>query len=318
MISVINGNYDKCERIGKCCISFSEILDFPQNKIQRLVKIYKSSINEKTVIGTLHLWFRLTCDITNITDFEKNRSSMEALLQNYSNQTNWLPLTIEGTSTSSTTENTYHFHPTVTEHVSEDHSMARINLIESASDENKYKKGEIIIEIFTLELNDQHILNDPNVKQIYIEYSFFGYNGELMESPSQSLNKPFQSNQLLLEFNFRKKFDFDECKNLIKFQHFIEQLKTKSNTRIHFLIVNEPFEEDVKNGVTLDCSNIGWGSVNLQKLITESDDNQKTITLSVHSTKSPHDTIGKLTIAFEGLIFMKNCFNNIINKDIRE
>lgn len=131
-------------------------------------------------------------------------------------------------------------------------SVCDLNFFLSFNNFSSFQFGLVSIEIISLQISDQDVLNNPEIKQLYIEYSFLGSKG-LHETPI-SLPKPDNGKEKL-NYNFRKTFEFEDSGN--KIADFIDMLREDSKTKIRFLIINEPKQFDGIMNSTLECKEIG-------------------------------------------------------------
>lgn len=133
-------------------------------------------------------------------------------------------------------------------------SIPSDDLDENTETSNSF--GLVSIEIISLQISDQDVLSNPEIKQLYIEYSFLGSKGHLLETPI-SLPKP-ENGKEKLNYNFRKTFEFDTIKDSGKqIADFIDMLREDSKTKIRFLIINEPKQFDGIKDSTLECKEVG-------------------------------------------------------------
>lgn len=76
---------------------------------------------------------------------------------------------------------------------------------------------------------------------MYVEYSFLGYKGHLLETP-QSLFKPKSANEIMY-FRFHKKFELKSDENEKQLKMLKEMLAKNSKKTLRFLIISEPIDE---------------------------------------------------------------------------
>lgn len=101
-------------------------------------------------------------------------------------------------------------------------------------------------------IENAHELIDPNLTQLYIEYTFLDYKGHLLETP-QSLPMP-RSADVELAFNFRQSFKINFKTQKRQIALIRDMLKPNTETPIRFLIINEPILEEE----TSECAEVGW------------------------------------------------------------
>lgn len=112
----------------------------------------------------------------------------------------------------------------------------------------------LTIEIVSLEIYpESEIMMNRSIKFIYMEYTFLGHKGHLLETP-QSLPKPLPGIKLMYEF--RKSFDFDYKQNFSEIRTLHKLLHSNFPT-IKFLIISEPSQEDLHVNPDLECEEIG-------------------------------------------------------------
>ncbi|KAG8233546.1 hypothetical protein J437_LFUL013758 [Ladona fulva] len=135
--------------------------------------------------------------------------------------------------------------------------------IEESIDSNVEKIPQIVIEIHSLQLSPKSsVAKDPNIHQLFIEYTFLGKQGESMETPV-SLPKP-QSNEILC-FNFRKVFPMDPVenakeRNILKNVIYMRGSKRHKSSllaegKVRFNVVSEPLEDEDSD---VECLDIGF------------------------------------------------------------
>lgn len=99
-------------------------------------------------------------------------------------------------------------------------------------------------------------MKNPEIKQLYIEYSFLGSKGHLLETPI-SLPKPENCKEKL-NYNFRKTFEFDTTIDSGRqIAEFVNMLREDSKTKIRFLIINEPIQTNGIKDSNLECKEVG-------------------------------------------------------------
>lgn len=112
----------------------------------------------------------------------------------------------------------------------------------------------IEIEIISLELdtNSNLLLLTDKGRFIYIEYTFLGFKGHLMET--QSLPLPQKSSEPVF-FRFTQRFDVNPADSEEQL-HILESMVASDSTKsIKFIVVDEPFGDEKG-----ECEEIGWAA----------------------------------------------------------
>lgn len=108
----------------------------------------------------------------------------------------------------------------------------------------------IEIEIVSLTLvEDSQLLNSDEMHYLYVEYSFLGYKGHLLET--QSLPQPLKPNEAL-SYHFKQKFDVKPDDNGKQLKMLKSMLAKGTKEQIKFFIVNEPIGFEDK-----ECEEVG-------------------------------------------------------------
>lgn len=109
----------------------------------------------------------------------------------------------------------------------------------------------VAIEIVSLSLvEDSELLKSDEVKYLYVEYSFLGYKGHLLET--QSLPQPTKPDEDLF-YRFKQKFEINPEDNEKQLQMLQSMLSKDTKKQIKFFVVSEPIESEDK-----DCDEVGW------------------------------------------------------------
>lgn len=127
-------------------------------------------------------------------------------------------------------------------------------VLENINDEKlllKNSQHRISIEIVNLIIcENSSMLTNENSKFIYIEYTFLGYKGHLMET--QSLQKPTKAGEALF-YHFENTFEIRPSEDKRQFKILKSMLEKKSKVPIKFMIISEPLDNQ-ENG---ECEEIG-------------------------------------------------------------
>lgn len=90
---------------------------------------------------------------------------------------------------------------------------------------------------------------DP--KFLYVEYTFLGYKGHLLET--QSLPQPRKENGIIY-FHYNQKFEVEPEENPKHLEMLKSLIAQNSKEQIKFLIVSEPLAD---NNTEAECEEIG-------------------------------------------------------------
>ncbi|XP_046395348.1 protein fantom-like [Ischnura elegans] len=142
---------------------------------------------------------------------------------------------------------------------------------------SKLPTPQITIEVHSLRLlSECSVAKDPNVHQLFVEYSFLGKGGENLETPV-SLPKP-QSNEKL-SFNFKRVFPMDPTENTMERNilrnmiHMKGKRKNKASLlaegKVRFNVVSEPLSDDDSEA---ECIDIGYADVNIPNILLDGHD----------------------------------------------
>ncbi|XP_011689387.1 PREDICTED: uncharacterized protein LOC105450951 isoform X3 [Wasmannia auropunctata] len=124
----------------------------------------------------------------------------------------------------------------------------------------RHDNDAIIIEIVSMQLLDEsYVMQDDEIKLLYVEYSFLGNHGEDMETIS--VKKPKTGAQEIV-YNYKKKFWINEVTHPVQREKLRVMLAEDISPNINFTIISEPLpiEREIK-----DCEEIGYATFNLKK-----------------------------------------------------
>ncbi|XP_043475267.1 uncharacterized protein LOC122506909 isoform X2 [Leptopilina heterotoma] len=167
----------------------------------------------------------------------------------------------------------------------------------SLHDQDK-KLNCIIIELKSIRLfKESTIFLNPNIVQLYIEYSFLGYFGKDMETYSVPVP---ESPMLEMKYNFKKEFQIDG-KNHSKQREILRKMLTGHlDPCINFILVSEPLPEEQFK----DCEEVGFAKLNLKDYVLGNyTRNMSLLIKNINQTKN----VGHLRITVDGIEAMKNC-----------
>ncbi|CAO1319480.1 unnamed protein product [Diamesa hyperborea] len=168
----------------------------------------------------------------------------------------------------------------------------------------KYGINYVSIEIVSLQLTaNTNFICDDSIQKLYVEYSFLGYKGHLLETP-QSLFKPKKENELMY-YRFHKKFELKSDENEKQLKLLKAMLEKNTKKHLRFLIVSEPIDEND------ECEEVGFSTVNLSEVVKKSKIDSEKLSVNVYSTSYPHELIALLTVTFEGILFMKELLRDM-------
>ncbi|XP_078607512.1 protein fantom-like isoform X3 [Branchiostoma floridae x Branchiostoma japonicum] len=157
----------------------------------------------------------------------------------------------------------------------------------------------VTVTIFEFQLNGgAAVLDDGNVRMLFVEYRFLGRPPEETETPF-SLPKPSRPNQPI-KYNFRRVFHVDAENNELTRDYLISMLLPgdPSQGRIKFTVVNEPEDEEG------ECADIGHAYVDLKQILEKGEDvvEQDIDVVDVNDEK---EVIGALNISVEALAALR-------------
>ncbi|XP_051155266.1 girdin-like isoform X2 [Leptopilina boulardi] len=310
----------------KLCIR--EILDYPHNKMQ-----YISSVTSVIPcsyginFGYLSLWIRLGCDLNKIKTFKIERGIVSESIQNVINKSNQDSITKNFENREKNFQN--HYLPFDTENndndefmkVEEEEEKEKIkNSINGKVNQNSDEESKdselddeeesfslhdqdkklnyIIIELKSIKLfKESDIFLNPNIVQLYIEYSFLGYFGKEMETYSVPVP---ESPTLEMKYNFKKEFQIDEKNHSKQREILRKMLRGHIDPCIKFILVSEPLPEEQYK----DCEEVGFAQLNLKDYVLGNySRNMSLLIKNVNQSKN----MGHLRITVDGIEAMKNC-----------
>lgn len=146
----------------------------------------------------------------------------------------------------------------------------------------------VVVQVTSLTLDPEApILQDPNVKQLFIAYKFLDYDPADLETP-MSLPKPAPYRPIY--YNFKKVFHVDAEKNQEKRNYLAYMLC--NDPKLVFTVVSDPPEGDDEG----DCVDVAYASVDFVQILNEGDYVDKDIAL--YDIESDSE-IGTLTVSVE-------------------
>lgn len=256
-------------KIGVTLINFSEVLVFPQNKVQLNAKVMSyENENSKTTskhIGNLSLWARLTCELSALKEFvEKSWSQPE--LNQMKEQTE--------------------IHQSCTEKLEiKNHSEKSVEQTISMAQSN----DGLSFIIQRLKLTNANALFGI-AENIYVAYSFLGHR-QLRTETEYVLCKE------IIEFNSSQTFSIDG-KNHSRILKMLQDIKRS----IKFNIVKDVIDQD--SDVSIDSREIGFGLLHFGKIyknLHKNDAYEKTVSIPVLLKTPPYQNIGSIEITISGL-----------------
>ncbi|XP_078365018.1 protein fantom-like isoform X2 [Oculina patagonica] len=156
----------------------------------------------------------------------------------------------------------------------------------------------VVIQVTSLTLDSEApILDDPNVKQLFVAYKFLDYDPADLETPI-SLPKPPPNRPI--SYNFKKVFHVDAEKNQAKRNYLIYMLS--NDIKLEFTVVSDPPEDEG------DCVDVAYASVDFLQILNEGKDFvDKDIELYDIESNSE---IGTLTVTVEALEALLDLYND--------
>lgn len=272
--------------IGRADINFSEVLMFPQNKIQLTIKVM-STIDgdcpnkqryctchgispQQKHLGNLSIWFRLTCEL----------SALKRSAGRFWSQRN-------GADHQS--------------HVLSNESTAAVKVVGEDPDPLIVDTSNCVsLSIDRLKINEttEHRQNGT-VDQIFIEFSFLGH---------RSLKTAWRHlSDADIKFDFRKSFSMDarDGRNRIR----LTKLLQDTERSIKFNLVDNAMCNNDETGSSTDSRDIGFGLMHLGKIVRNSigmDSNDRiTVEIPILSKTPPYQNIGSLEITIDGILEMQ-------------
>ncbi|XP_020602821.1 protein fantom-like isoform X2 [Orbicella faveolata] len=156
----------------------------------------------------------------------------------------------------------------------------------------------VVIQVTSLTLHPEaSILDDPNVKQVFVAYKFLDCDPADLETPI-SLPKPAPYRPI--SFNFKKVFHVDAENNQVKRNYLIYMLS--NDPKLVFTVVSDPPEDEG------DCVDVAYASVDFVQILNEREDFiDKDIELYDIESNSE---IGTLTVTVEALQALLGLYND--------
>lgn len=262
--------------VGAANINFSEVLIFPQNKIQLTTKVMSipsecdhsyenyctcnETARKPKHLGNLTVWFRLTCEMDVLKSFSNNH---------------WISKSDEPSA-----------------------KLRQTNEIA------KNSKILMAITIVRLKLNDLEKFKDSETQNIIVEYSFLGQR-QLRTEP-QSLKTD------ILLFDYKEKFLSNErnyqrlCKMLKNTERSIEMVL------INPLMTKADGKEDDSHA---DGAEIGFGLLQLGKIVRNWNESNKNaiFEIPILLKRPPYENIGNLEICIDEMQSLKELQQRLNN-----
>lgn len=258
--------------VGDASINFSEMLIFPQNKIQLTTKVMSipgecdhsyenyctcnETARKPKHLGNLTVWFRLTCELDVLKSFSNNH---------------WISK-------------------------SDEHSAKLRQTNEIA----KNSKILMAITIIRLTLNNLEKFKDSETQDIIVEYSFLGQR-QLRTRP-QSL----KTDSLL--FDYKQKFLSSER----SYQRLRKMLKsTERSIKMVLINPTMIRAEGKEDDSQADGAEIGFGLLQLGKAVRNWNDSNKNANFEIPILlkKPPYENIGYLEICIDEMPLLKQIQN---------
>lgn len=285
VVAVLGFDASSSAIIGRAGINLSEVLMFPQNKIQLTVKVMSSidgdcpnkqryctchGISPKQKhLGNLSVWFRLTCDM----------SSLKRFAGRYWTQSN------------------PHDHQRP---VRLNENSAAIKIANDDSDlllDGTAKP--VSISINRLKISEPtELMQNGTIDQVFVEFSFLGHRSlktSLRNLPATEIN-----------FDFRKSFSMDarDGRNRIR----LTKLLQDTERSIKFNLVDSTTCKNDETDSSNDSRDIGFGLMHLGKVVRNSigsENDRITVEIPILSKTPPYQNIGSLEISVDGILEMQ-------------
>lgn len=304
--------------VGKALLNLSEVLIFPQNKIQLDTRVMsidtecrahaikscscQGSATRRKHLGNLSVWFRLTCEM----------DALKAHAEQF-----WIDgMSSEGAK-GAQKKRVKIKKQSDTDRDVENSSRSGFSLTDSEETfvDKKHKKqlstlqpNEIAITVGNLILlGDSDIIQNSSIKSIYIEYNFHGTN----ESQSIDLRKVISKSSTTttaISFGFRKVLAVNPNAD-DRIRHRLLRLLKNDEKNIKFIIVGEQTKRNRahKHNDDNDCLEMALGLLHLGKVLAEVETNRngKNVQIPMMSKNHPYKNVGHLEITVEGIVFMK-------------
>lgn len=101
---------------------------------------------------------------------------------------------------------------------------------------------------------NSNLLNKTG-KYLYVEYTFLGYKGHLLET--RSLHQPKRPNEPIF-YRYSQKFEIKPEENQKQMKILKSMIAKNSKNSIKFLVVSEPIEGSDGQKIEDECEEIGW------------------------------------------------------------
>uniref|UniRef100_A0A1X7TZZ9 RPGRIP1 C-terminal domain-containing protein n=2 Tax=Amphimedon queenslandica TaxID=400682 RepID=A0A1X7TZZ9_AMPQE len=158
---------------------------------------------------------------------------------------------------------------------------------------------------FTLE-EDAAVLSDPNVNNIFVEYSFLDYDIDELETPI-SLPKPPPGQPAI--FNFTTDFHILPMSNSM---NLLQEFLLSNEPIIELNLVHDPQEEDDNDNI--ECQELGTANLKLLEILQSEEGDSVVVDEDVLSVADPDEMMGFLTIQISGLKSLKQLSDKLIKK----
>lgn len=269
--------------IGRAVINFSEVLMFPQNKIQLTIKVMSlidgecpnkqryctcQGISAKQKhLGNLSIWFRLTCELSTLKRFAGRCWSQK----------------------------------NASEHQPLDH-MENAAASKAAEDSEPIiddKYSCVSISIDRLKIHEATgLIQNATVDQVFIEFSFLGH-----RSLKTSLRHLSDADKT---FDFCKSFPIGarDGRNRIRLTKMLQDTERS----IKFNLVDNALCKNDETDSSTDSRDIGFGLMHLGKIVCNSvgkDNDRINVDIPILSKTPPYQNIGSLEIVIEGILEMQ-------------
>ncbi|XP_048761199.1 X-linked retinitis pigmentosa GTPase regulator-interacting protein 1-like [Ostrea edulis] len=157
--------------------------------------------------------------------------------------------------------------------------------------------NSVTVTISHLLLNEQAaVLNNDNVKELFVAYNFLGIEPAELETPF-SLPKPKANNPVT--YNYTKTFQVDMQENYERRQYLASMLlpDDPEQGRIRFTVVSDPTDDDE---LGVECEDIGVAFVSVKEiLMTKKDVEDQNV--EIYDVKNEQDVIGTLNVTVKCL-----------------
>lgn len=259
--------------IGTTAVDVSEVLAFPQNKIQITAKVISSS-NERTGLqrvdssehkhlANLYLWCRLTCDIEILKEYSVKSVTKREL------------------------------RPSETEKSLENSPRPTDGRVKVPTEAKKTVSHGVSMTVRKFKMSS---LNEfPRDQNIYVAYSFLGHR--------HLRSAAHKANDETIEFDFKHTFDVvsDASRDRARLLKMLQD----NERSIKFNLIHENGSGDAD--ISVDSREIGFGLLHLGRQIRKCVENieTKSFEIPVLSKQPPYQNIGSLEITIDGINEMK-------------